>query len=520
MAEITLGDLLGWERRLRAATMVPGHDPLPIDPGSGVNSATADRELTWAVTVRATTPMLPPLRGGELVLLPKRALTESGMTLAPLLRELAAHNAAAVVMEAEAVTPGLRAAGAPLPILVLPVGPLGTELEGELNRLLTERRGELYRAGTEVGRLLAGLTTAGADPRKTLGAAAEALALPIAVVDGQGVEIVAAAPPGQRMPAGGNGERHPIRLAGGETLWIGPTPAPRRALARLAGERVAVAVEAALARAAQTRPRGAARAAALEAFLSRGMASRDDAGTPVTLLGLKPAARYRVALLGGRPAETVVQQMLTPFGAVHPAGTIDGAVAAVVEPCAEPRQAFKPPPSRGAGARSSSPLGQTPPGVWVALSPPVDGPAALPVVTRQARYAAALLKAGLLPGPVVRFESVADLGAYRLLYREWGSEEGRQFADAALGELRRRDRRGALRTTLLTYLETGGSHVESAARLGIHRNTLGYRLKQIALLTDTDPVDPGNRLALHLALLIETLPPAPEEGGSERHRAA
>ena len=39
----------------------------------------------------------------------------------------------------------------------------------------------------------------------------------------------------------------------------------------------------------------------------------------------------------------------------------------------------------------------------------------------------------------------------------------------------KRDRRGTLRSTLLAYLETGGSHVEAATALGIHRNTLSYR---------------------------------------------
>ena len=58
-----------------------------------------------------------------------------------------------------------------------------------------------------------------------------------------------------------------------------------------------------------------------------------------------------------------------------------------------------------------------------------------------------------------------------------------------------------------------------AARLGIHRNTLAYRLKQIAALTGRDPTDPGCRLLLHLALLAATLPPAPE-GGTEGPKSA
>jgi len=111
--------------------------------------------------------------------------------------------------------------------------------------------------------------------------------------------------------------------------------------------------------------------------------------------------------------------------------------------------------------------------------------------------------------PVARFDAVDDLGPYRLLYRLWGTSELAQFSSDALGDLVIHDRRGSLRETLLTFLECGGSHVEAARQLNIHRNTLAYRLKQIADYTRRDPADPGARLTLHLALLGLMLPPAP-----------
>ncbi|MDP9367045.1 MAG: helix-turn-helix domain-containing protein, partial [Chloroflexota bacterium] len=144
---------------------------------------------------------------------------------------------------------------------------------------------------------------------------------------------------------------------------------------------------------------------------------------------------------------------------------------------------------------------------WLALSAPAAGPRGLPAAAREARYVAALFGANLLPGPIVRFDAVADLGPYRLLYPLWGTPDLAKYAADALGDLPGRDRRGALRHTLLAYLETGGSHVEAAARLGIHRNTLAYRLKQVAMLTGRDPSDPSCRLLLHLALLAAGLPP-------------
>ncbi|MDP9366045.1 MAG: hypothetical protein M3Q10_17810, partial [Chloroflexota bacterium] len=240
MAELTLEDLLAWEPRLKLVS---------TRGGSGAADLGVDRELTWAVAARATAPMLPPLRGGELVLLPHRVLAESGVAFGPLLRELAAHRAAAVVLEAEAVPPGVRAVGAPLPLLVLPVGPMTPDLEGDLNRLLTQKRGELYRTGTEIGRVLASLTTAGAEVGALLAATADALGTSAAVVDARGSVLGASGTPdaGATEPTADS----VIPLAGGESLHLGPVMVERRALARLVGERVALAVEAALARAAQ-----------------------------------------------------------------------------------------------------------------------------------------------------------------------------------------------------------------------------------------------------------------------------
>ena len=58
MAEITVGDLLTWEPRLS----------LYLDDfldGSEHQEPDEDREVTWVVTVRASLPVLPPLRAGD-----------------------------------------------------------------------------------------------------------------------------------------------------------------------------------------------------------------------------------------------------------------------------------------------------------------------------------------------------------------------------------------------------------------------------------------------------------------------
>jgi purine catabolism regulator len=521
MAEITLADLLAWDNRLR----LPSADEFAAAGGGGGRTPFVpagndlEREITWAVTARATTPMLPPLRGGELIVLPRRVLAESGISLPLLLRELAGHSVVGVVLE--------QAPPVPPPLPTLLAVPTTPELEGEINRLLTQRRGELYRAGTELERLLADLTTTAADLAQILSATAQALGVPVSVADSRGAPLAvsgpdAAPPVGAAGVSGWRGDRLAVPLNEGRVLWLGPVPRVRRALARLVGERVAAAAEGAMLRAAQARPRGPARVAALAALLN---AAPLDVSVRAAALGLPADAGFRVAIGSPDLGAAGLQRALASIGTVHDAGLVADNPAAVVEVRVDPtasgvRRAVASPPGRaeGTSGRTGAPVlaGGVAPQGWLALSGPVVGPAKLPVAGREARYVAALLATGHLSGPVVRFDAVGELGPFRLLYRLWGTPDLASYAGDALRDLPARDRRGTLRQTLLAYLETGGSHVEAAARLGIHRNTLAYRLKQIAALTGRDPTDPSCRLTLHLALLSAALPPAPEPAANGR----
>src|SRR6476659_726788 len=131
MADITILDLLVWEPRLQLARR-----PLP---GMPATNDLEEREISWAVTIRASAPMLQPLRGGELVLLPERIVSESGLALPVILRELSGLHAGAAVLERAPEV------ASPIPVLIAPE--VSIEFETTLNRMLTERRGELYRAG-------------------------------------------------------------------------------------------------------------------------------------------------------------------------------------------------------------------------------------------------------------------------------------------------------------------------------------------------------------------------------------
>jgi len=60
-------------------------------------------------------------------------------------------------------------------------------------------------------------------------------------------------------------------------------------------------------------------------------------------------------------------------------------------------------------------------------------------------------------------------------------------------------------TTLETYLALNGSVAKVAHELGLHRNTVRYRLSQIADLSGYDPAVTGDRVHLYLALNVRRL---------------
>ncbi|TMR16998.1 PucR family transcriptional regulator [Nonomuraea turkmeniaca] len=92
--------------------------------------------------------------------------------------------------------------------------------------------------------------------------------------------------------------------------------------------------------------------------------------------------------------------------------------------------------------------------------------------------------------PVARWE---DLGVHRLLAR-LGRPDLRELAaetsalDAELAQ------------TVEVYLDRGGHAQKTAAELGIHRQTLYYRLGKAERLTHRDLSDGDDRLAVHLGL--------------------
>ena len=100
--------------------------------------------------------------------------------------------------------------------------------------------------------------------------------------------------------------------------------------------------------------------------------------------------------------------------------------------------------------------------------------------------------------------SWAELGVHRLLACGPRSALREGAVDPAAAALLARP---DLAATAVAYLDQAGNVVRAAAELGVHRQTLYYRLQRIEELTGLDLADGRDRLRLHLALTLAPLLP-------------
>ena len=103
--------------------------------------------------------------------------------------------------------------------------------------------------------------------------------------------------------------------------------------------------------------------------------------------------------------------------------------------------------------------------------------------------------------PVTYF---GDLGLYQLLTALGANPEAARFYRKTLGQLVAydKDKNAELVDTLESFFACHGNLSQTAARLHIHRNTLAYRLEQIATIAQLDLDDPDARFSLQLALKL------------------
>ncbi|MEU3207405.1 helix-turn-helix domain-containing protein [Streptomyces cyaneofuscatus] len=148
-------------------------------------------------------------------------------------------------------------------------------------------------------------------------------------------------------------------------------------------------------------------------------------------------------------------------------------------------------PATGAADRLRTSAG---PGATGGVAAPRRGLDALPASWRQATAAARAARAETRLGPVARWSAI---GPYRLLTALPGT--GTDPADPAVAALLTPLHK-ELAHTAEVFLDCAGQASRTAAELGIHRQTLYYRLSRIEQITGLDLGDGEDRLLLHMAV--------------------
>ncbi|MFJ6073012.1 PucR family transcriptional regulator [Streptomyces sp. NPDC093065] len=147
----------------------------------------------------------------------------------------------------------------------------------------------------------------------------------------------------------------------------------------------------------------------------------------------------------------------------------------------------------GAATGRGGPAG----GIAAGVSAPRTGLADLGTAWSEASAAARTARAEARFGPVAQWTSI---GAFRLLT----SLPPRSADDPAVRALLSPAHRELARTAEV-YLDCAGQAGRTAAELGVHRQTLYYRLSRVEQLTGLDLDDGEDRLLLHMALKARRL---------------
>ncbi|MCX5612031.1 MULTISPECIES: CdaR family transcriptional regulator [unclassified Streptomyces] len=147
---------------------------------------------------------------------------------------------------------------------------------------------------------------------------------------------------------------------------------------------------------------------------------------------------------------------------------------------------------RSAGTGGTAGTAGTPGAVTAGVAEPVRVLSELPAAWAQAVAAARAAAAQPRFGPVARWSAI---GPYRLLAALAADPVDDPATRALLGPAHRE-----LARTAEVFLDCAGQAGRAAAALGIHRQTLYYRLARVEQLTGLDLDEGEDRLLLHMAL--------------------
>ncbi len=509
-------------------------------------------EVTWATRPRPSPPAFGHLSGGELVLLTPKVLTglDERLTLDAAIRQLAGFGVSAVGFAGRPTAAARAAANlAEIPLIQLPPDADLALLEREAAHLVAVKRREAQRRGSETSRRLMELAIVGeslADLTTTLSENAQR---DVFIVGRDGRLLAMTSPSGQ-VPS--SSVMMPLLEAGRplELEWVKANPAGSMAepattvlpwdgeqyrvvapilgrdgylgmLSLLIGNQQATAEERALA------SRGAAASAIVLAREQAAAVARQELELNVLDEILDGALRSEISLIQqarrlghalDQPHAALVARFESTAG-VQSRASLDATRVAVeaalgrldvsvlwrirhnnievvwnpgqIEQGADFPVAFQQELMRQ--NRSA-----TPSVVSIGAGAIHAGTAGIRQSHQEAKQALTMSRRLYGSGQVTRFE---DLGIYRLLFAARELPELRSFHDDALTALIEYDRQhGAeLLRTLGAFFAGRCGPKETSAILGVHRNTVLYRLERIRELTGFDLDDADVRLRLQLA---------------------
>lgn len=469
-----------------------------------------ERPVGWVRTMRARVPAFDALEPGDLILVPEGALRTvvhdeaDANDVSDELRR--AHVAAVVLLPpvqatgASGEAGGWPGAGPAFFTAVLQRGIPSFRLdeadEGPLERsvigYLVNERAELDHQVTRLEAELQALALGGHGVEAMAATIAGFFRRAVAVEDGGGLMVALHAPPDppeaavaaarfeRQRPGGGLSVELP---GGGRLVLLGGRPTE---LERAAVERIAVVLALELARDAAMRRAQDRRREVLPA-----------AGPPWVVLMTRQVGPGEDVPLEERERRRVRVRRLAPASRLVLRGD-----ATSIELRAVAATTPDDPLGHRVAARVAGVMDRP-----VAVSKPFRDAAARAPAEAEARSA---LDAGdelALVRPVPSVLRADRLGVYRLLGSVHNLPDGQRHARTLLEPLlvgspaRQRARLATLRVLL-----DGAGAAEAAAALGIHRNTLAYRLRRIEALTGWDLGDPDLRFALALALRIVQSP--------------
>lgn len=524
-----------------------------LPPETRLIAGPPDTQINWAVMLRAQSPAVTEMYGGELALVQLDLLRsfESRLTVTEVVQRLAEAKAGAVAIRMKEDIPPQAISIANqenIALVILPMDANLARIEREVNRLIVSGAAQVSQRAIEIQRELVRAAAENRELATLLQIIARATNRTVVIHDDAGVQMEIAYPLGSRRPIPGTrgASGDPATLEAFQR-WLtrdasrafnGVTPSPLgqtialQVEKRVAGylslltptgameefERLVMTYgsEVCALQLAKTRAIATAveqtRGDWVQMWLSGTSADDDMLSARAEQSGFDPASTYVVAsfrAVSGSGAPLTLDSLIGFVRDDLTRRQIEFAIGQYVDLIVllypiDNLQAL--PRARQQIEYLRGQLQVRSPGGTVAagISRPIQGLINLRDAYREAKDA---LTIAHQLGDLDRSTYYGDLKLYQLLLavKDRTLPHMRRFYDEALAPLVDHDDRkqGDLIRTLNGFFEANGNLAKAAADLDVHRNTLVYRLDRISELTGLDLNDPENRLILHLALKVQ-----------------